>query len=411
MAAMIDTARLLLATAALLPGLIGSAAAQAPTLADALAAALARHPEAQAVAVREAEAQARVELAAGLTPAPAAVSLSSLNDRLGRNRGKDEWEAEIAVPLWLPGQQEARRAEAASGTAELVARRQALALRLAGELREVWWRLAAARQGQELASRRLETARALAADVERRFRAGDLARFDANLARSETLAAEAELLAARSTALAAEQAYRALTGNAPPDRLLAEVALSGADPGPDPGDDHPRLAAAAAAARLARARLQVADKSRRDAPSLALRLVRERADFADAYGNAVGVRLTIPFSSGPRFRQETAAARAEAAQAEAELMLARQQLALAAEAARLELATAAGRLATVRQRRLLAADNLALAEKSFALGESDLAGLLRVRAAALEAEALAAGGETALAAAESRYRQALGVLP
>lgn len=380
---------------------------QAQTLAQALEQAWARHPQASAFAAREDEAQARAEVAGGLTPGPAAVSLSSLNDRLNQNRGKQEWEAEMAVPLWLPGQWAAREAEAASMLDEVAARGRALRLQLAGELREAWWALAAARNARDLAGRRAATARALDDDVQRRYRAGDLARIDANLAQGERLAAEAEALEAQAALLAAEQAWRGLVGAPAPAQLAEEAPTSAREP----ADDHPQLAAAAAAARTARSKLRVAEETRRDAPEFAVRVVRERGDHAEPYANTVGVKLTIPFSSGPRVRQESAAARAEASQADAELALARQRLQLGAEKARLDAAAAGRQLAMARERRALAADSLQLADKSFALGEADLATLLRLRAGAYEAEAFFNRNAVAHAAAESRLKQVLGVLP
>lgn len=381
--------------------------AQAQTLAQALDQAWSRHPQAAAFAAREEAVRARAEVAAGITPGPAALSLSSLNDRLDRNRGRQEWEAEMAVPLWLPGQQTARAAEAASALAEVAAQSRALRLQLAGELREVWWALAAARNARDLAGRRAQTAQSLEADVQRRYRAGELARIDANLARGERLAAEAAVLEAEAALLAAEQRWRSLTGMPAPRELAEE---GGAD-AREPAEDHPRFAAVAAAARTARARLRVAEETRRDAPQLAVRVVRERGEFAEPYANTVGVKLTIPFSSGARVRQESSAARAEASQADAELALARLRLQLEAEQARLDLAAAERQFVMARERRELTADNLRLAEKAFSLGESDLATLLRIRAAAFEAEAFLDRQQIARAAARSRLKQALGVLP
>ncbi|CAG0926484.1 MAG: hypothetical protein EFKGCFLK_00774 [Rhodocyclaceae bacterium] len=383
------------------------AQAQTQTLAQALEQAWSRHPQAAAFAAREDEARARAELAGGITPGPAALSLSSLNDRLNRHRGKQEWEAEMAVPLWLPGQRAAREAEAESGLVEVAARRAALRLQLAGELREAWWTLAAARNARDLARRRAATARALEAEVQRRHKAGDLARLDANLAQGERLAAEAEAIEAEAALLAAEQAWRNLTGTAAPATLAAESEPAAGEP----AEDHPQLAAAAAAARRAHSKLRVAEETRRDAPEFAVRVVRERGDFSEPYANTVGVKLTIPFSSGPRVRQENAAARAEATQADAELALARHQLQLGVERARLAAVAAGRQLAMARERRALAADNLQLAEKSFALGEADLTTLLRIRAGAFEAEAFFNRQQVAYAAAESRLKQALGTLP
>ncbi len=377
------------------------------SLGEALEQAWARHPQAAAVSAREDEARARADLAAGITPGPAAMSLANLNDRLNKNRGKQEWEVEMAVPLWLPGQQAAREAEAESAVMEVAARRAALRLQVAGEVREAWWSVAAARNARDLARRRATTAGALEDDVLRRFRAGNLSRIDANLAQGERLAAEAEAVEAEAALLQAEQRYRNLTGAAAPSVLAPEADLATREP----IEHHPQLAAVAAAARTARAKLRVAEETRRDAPELAVRVVRGRGEFAEPYANTVGVKLTIPFSSGARVRQESSAARAEASRADAELALARHRLQLDAEKARLDLAVAERQLAMARERRELAADNLRLAEKAFALGESDLATLLRIRAAAFEAEAFLDRQQVAHAAARSRLKQVLGVLP
>ena len=394
-------------TAILLAGLAIAWPAYAQSLGEALEQAWARHPQAAAVSAREDEARARADVAAGITPGPASMSLSSLNDRLNKNRGKQEWEVEMAVPLWLPGQQAARAAEAESAVAEVAARRAALHLQVAGEVREAWWTVAAARNARDLAKRRAATAGALEADVLRRFKAGDLARIDANLAQGERLAAEAEAIEAEAALLAAEQAWRNLTGTAAPAALAEE----GAAAAREPAEDHPQLAAVAAASRMARSRLRVVEETRRDAPEFAVRVVRERGEFAEPYASTVGVKLTIPFSSGPRVRQENAAARAEASQADAELALARLRLQLDAEKARLDLDAAERQFAMASVRRELTADNLRLAEKAFSLGESDLTTLLRVRAGAFEAEAFLNRQQVARAAAQSRLKQVMGVLP
>lgn len=388
-------------------GLLLAGPGDAQTLGKALEQAWSRHPQASAVGSREAEAQALGDVAAGMTPGPPSLSLSNLNDRLDKNRGKQEWEIEMAVPLWLPGQQAARQHEADAAVAEVAARRNALRLQIAGDVRAAWWSLAATRNAVDLAVRREATARALESDVWRRFKAGELARIDANLAQNERLAAESELLEAQSALRQAEQIYQGLTGAAAPT-LLAEE-----NPAPMPGVDgaHPELAAASAAASVARARLRVAEESRRDAPELAVRVVRERGELGEPYANLVGVKLTLPFSSGARVRQESSAARAEASQADAELALLQQRIQLDAARARLEQAAVEQQLARAQERQDLTADNLRLAERSFALGESDLPTLLRARSNAFEAEAFLIRQRAARAASVSRLNQTLGVLP
>jgi outer membrane protein TolC len=371
------------------------------------------NPQAAGLDAREAEARAAQDVATGLTPEPGSVSIGNLNDRFNRNHGKQEYEVELAVPLWLPGQKAAREAEAASRIDEAVARRSAVRLEVSGELRGAWWELATARSARILAARRLETARALETDVMRRYKVGELSRIDANLAQTETHAASAELVETEATLLQAEQAVQTLIGSPAPKILDEEspttrriVGESG-----DSAETHPLLTSTAAVARSARARVQVADESRRAAPELALRVVRERGDFAEAYSNSVGIKLKIPFSSGSQVRRETSAAQAEANQADAELLRTQTRVRLDAERAQRNLQAAERQLAMAQERRQLSAENLRLAEKAFSLGESDLATLLRIRAAAFDADAFFDRQRVARAAAISRLNQAQGVLP
>jgi cobalt-zinc-cadmium efflux system outer membrane protein len=200
---------------------------------------------------------------------------------------------------------------------------------------------------------------------------------------------------------------QSLTGRPVPETLSEEATT----PARERAADHPLLAAAAATARLARSRLQLAEASRRAAPEIALRVVRARDDFAQPYANSVGVKLTIPFSSEPRVREESAQARAEVQRAEAELALVRARLQLDLAKARSELDAAERRLALAQTRQRLAEENLALAEKAFALGEMDLPTLLRIRASAFEAEGALGQERVALAAARSQFNQIIGVLP
>jgi outer membrane protein TolC len=244
-------------------------------------------------------------------------------------------------------------------------------------------------------------------DVHRRLRAGDVARVDANLVESEQLLAQAELADAQAAVRQAEQSYRLLTGLEAP-RVLAEEPATSAT---EPDATHALLQATGSALQLAQARWALAQQTRREAPELALRWVRERADFAGGYAGAVGVKLTVPFSSGPRVRQESFAAQAEVDQAEAELALARQRVAQDTQRIRAELEQARVQLARAQTRRELTADTLRLAEKSYALGESDLPSLLRARVSAWEAETAVQRQHVAAAASVSRLNQSLGVMP
>lgn len=379
--------------------------AHAGALAQGLAAAWERHPQAAALRALEEEARAQEELAAALTPGSAAVSLAHRNDTLGSGRGRREWEVELAAPLWLPGQQAARQAEAGAAQSRVAADAQAGRLELAGELRTAWWNLALARAQRDLAWQRASTARALEQDVARRTQAGDLARVDANLARNERLAAETEHLTAVAEAARAEQLWQGLTGLPAPHELEPEVLPT------SPRQAHPGLNALEAGARLAHARLRLAETTRREAPELALNLQRERGNASETYGHNLGLKLTWPLGSEARNRRDHAAARAEAWRSDAEAARQAQRLAQEEASARQMLDSAEQRIELSRERGRLMAENLGLAEKAFALGETDLATLLRVRAGEQDARAALVRQTIERNAAVSRMLQSLGVLP
>ena len=396
-----------------LPAMASETDQQSSSLSGLVAQAWHLNPQAAGFDARVAEARAAKDAALELTPEPAALTVGHLTDRQGRNLGKQEWEVELALPLWLPGQRQARDHEADSRINEVAARRTALRLEVAGEVREAWWSLAALRSANALAMRRFETARSLHDVVKNRFKVGELSRIDANLAQGEVLAAEAEVIESQAGLLHAEQSFRQLTGNVAPVSLVEESVATVSDR-LDSGASltlHPQLAAVTAVALSARARVRLADETRRVAPELSIRVVRDRAEYAEPYANNVGVKLKIPFSSGAQVRRDSSLALAEAEQAETEVRRAEIRLQQEIERARRTLVATERQLSMAQERHSLSADNLHLAEKSFTLGESDLATLLRIRASAIEAESVHDRQRIARAASIARLKQSLGIWP
>lgn len=379
-----------------------------PDLAGALQAATARDPETAQLRLRQAAAEAGVQVAQGLTPAPAAISLNHLSDRLNQNQGRREWELELGAPLWLPGQHRAHIDTAQQALAEAQTRLNWRRLQLSGELREAWWQVAQARAATELARQRQQTAQALEAEVLRRYQHGDLARIDANLAKAESLAAEGELMDARLKEHQATQAYADLTGTEAPATLLPEAAPTAMT---SPDGDHPQTQWLQATAALASDKVTLQAASDRASPELAVRWTQQRGDALTPYDQAIGVKFTLPLSSGPRMRQDTEQARAELAQAEQSLARTREHIERSTLLARQELDMATQQLTLSQARRQLTADNLQLAQKAFSLGEQDLNSLLRARLADHEAQATLSRQTLARHAAVSRLRQALGLQP
>lgn len=387
-------------------GLFVSLSAHAADLHDALEQAWRRNPQGQALIAALDEIHATRDAAGSFTPSAPTLSVSQRDDQFNANRGSREWEAKLGLPLWLPGEREARRQLAETGATENSAATAALRLALAGELREVLWAWHLARNESELARSRLATAEVLELDVQRRVAAGYLAPVDLNLARQETLAARGALIDAQARAEESRRNWQALTGDMQPPADNEETVATAA-----PLDAHPRLEAAQQSVALALAKTKLAAETTRDTPELGLFTRSERGSADAAYVDSVGISLKLTFASDARNRPITAAANRALIQAESEYRLIRQRLELDIERARQNLAGAASRLDLAAAGRELARENLKWLQKAFDLGETSLANLLKTRATHLESELNFAQRQLGVAQAKARYNQAQGVLP
>lgn len=376
----------------------------AQTLRETVESAWHRQPAQQAQASRLAELEGKRKAADALTPEPPALSISQRSDQVGSNLGLREWEVELSAPLWLGGQRERQRAVV---TAEGDAYGAAQALskwRLAGEVREAWWqaRLADAERG--LAKQRADSAAALAADVARRVRAGDLARVDANRAQAEQQAAQIALGEAEARAFRALQQFTALTGR---PALPAEEE----QPATQAAEIHPQRIAAHQQATLAQKRVDYAGATRRDPPELSLALTRERSSFEERFGNSIMLRLKLPFASDARNQPKLAAAAAERAEADANQILENARIDADIASARRELEQARSAVQLSGSRFELARDTQQLLDRAFKAGELDLPTRLRAEAERFEAERDLIRVRLEAGHATSKLNQALGLLP
>lgn len=365
----------------------------------------------RAVAARESGGQRRRAdadraAASSLWAAPPSLELSHRNDRLQRNTGQRETEIGVSVPLWLPGQRAARGGTADAASAQAQASEQVARLRLAGELREAAWQVVALQAEARQADLQAQALTQLADDVERRVRAGDLARADALAAQAEQLAASAQQSAARQRLQAARARWTLLTGlNATPD--LAEPASVDTVPAPP----HPELQLASASAELARQRVALMRLSRRDAPELTLGVRQDVPGRAEASQGSVVVGLRLPFGTDDRNRPLEATAIAELEVAETQEQRLRERLDSDIAAARDALLSTQAQLEAETGRARLLRERSTLIDKSFRAGETPLPELLRALAAAAQADGTVAHQTAALGLARARLQQALGLLP
>lgn len=391
--------------------------AQPPaTLAEAFAQAWARHPSAQALPDRQAELAAHRRAADAWTAQPGALELRAKTDRPGTDRGAQEFEFGVALPLWWPGQRSQSQALAAQAEQALSARQDQARLQLAGELREAWWTWQRAQAEQALIGTQVAHAQALAQDVHRRVQAGDLARADAHQADGALARAQAEQARAESVTLLAWQALQGLLGGTDGPPTLAASGSPPIEPAPSASDDteladHPLVRERDQQAALARQAASLADTQSRANPELLLGTVQSRDQRGEPRQRQLTVGLRLPWGDSPAMQAQAARARAEATELSAQAELQRQRVSAAWAGARARVDAARRAHAAAQRRAQLAQEALGFYDQSFQLGETDLPTRLRIAQDAQDAARQAALAAIDVAAATSAWRQAAGLLP
>lgn len=381
------------------------------TLPQAFAAAWTRHSLSQTLPLQREAVAARRDAAAAWTPEPAAIEIGGRSDRFNADRGAEEIELGLALPLWLPGERQASQALAEAEGARLEGRAVAQRLQLAGELRSAWWEWRLARDEVALSDNALDSARRLRDDVARRVAAGDLARADLHQAAAALASAQAEQadVAVRLEAAAARLQW--LTGQRP-------AALNGdgeAAPAKAAEADwlsaHPELQAAQARFEQARQAQALARSRSRANPELTVSTRRERGASGEAAERSWSLGLRIPLSSSARHGAAIAEAGAERVEAEIDVERERERLQQTAQLARSQWQAAERRRQASEERAQLARETQRFFDKAFRLGESDLPTRLRIAQETFAAERAASRARIQESAALSAYRQALGLLP
>lgn len=372
----------------------------------------------RAAAIRDARAgalDARADAARAAFPESPSIGFDLRRDlpssvrlpgtETAEERGRNELEPRLSVPLWLPGQRDGQRRVIGHERDRLEAATRVERLRLTGELREAAWANVLARAEARVQQARLDSARALEADVVRRIAAGELAPVDRLLARTESLAAVAALHEASAREAQAVAELRRLAGV----EVVGEIEETPADARLN--EDHPVIAVLREAVEAARARLDLARVMRRDSPTLSAAARFDRDAHGTPYRNTVRIGITVPLDTEARNAPRIAAASAELTEAEVGLERQRRMLEVAVERARASRDSARAVLAVNTARAASAAEASAAIERAFRGGERGLPELLRVRALAFEAERALEVARLQLGLATARLNQALGVHP
>ncbi|CUB01384.1 TolC family protein [Comamonas thiooxydans] len=381
---------------------------QKTTLATAVEAAWSRAVASAEAAGISRQATAEKKASSALWAAPPSVELSHRNDRLQSNNGVRETEVALAVPLWLPGQKSAKQ-QAADSLSSLSQLSEAEGkLRVAEVVRELHWQIAELQASQSLSKQQTSTFAAIASDVDKRVKAGDLARADALAAKGELLSAQAAQSQAETQLEAAKRQWTALTGLAQtPDATFA----SAESPSPRQLAEHPELLRAEQQVDLARKRLDLVAKSNRSAPELITKLRQDMPGHGQGSAYSLGLAVRIPFGTDDRNAPLQAAALTELEVAQSKEQVLRAQLSARMESAKAAAEASQLQLQTEREKASLLNERAKLIRTSFNTGETSLPELLRAAIAAAQADYSAARQEAAFGLARARLQQAYGQLP
>ena len=392
---------------------LAQTADQPPTLRQALDAAWQTSSQARSSDNRRRELAAKEKAADSWMSGEPVASIAHRTDRLNKNEGFREYEAEIEVPLWNRGVRTATQADISAQRLAFDGQVALAKLKLAGELRALAASAATAQVDLDLNKRKLLDANALTQDLTRRVKAGENARVDALQAQVLTLQAQAAMAQAEGQLARLQSHWRSLTGLAAVAPLEEKLAAMVADEtiAAPIAADHPALRQSQAQLSGAQAKLALANADKRDPMSVGVGLSRERDNFAAAGETKLRIALRIPLGGDNRNAPRRAAASAELDAAQAEVDTVQRQLPAEVAAATADLRAARTSQAAATERARLSTEVQTLITKSWRLGDSDLPARLRADNEQFEARLALAKASIDVQRAIANLNQAHGFLP
>ncbi len=367
---------------------------------------VALHPQQALLTAHQQMVQARRTMANSWVPQAPSVGFSHQNDALLSNRNEREWQAQVQIPIWLPGQKNARSQVASLADDSLMQDRAGLQQLAADLLRNAVWEIALRRNDVELYMRRYETFQGIRDDVKKRFHAGEVARLEVMQAEQEMLLVERQGVTARAELMHAQFRYQQLTG-------LQEMPARIEEPLSTRQDylEAPFWLAAQARLKLAEGQRSLTMIEQRQNPQLTLSARSIQGGFDYAFNSSMGVAINIPLQSEVHRAPLLANAEQNIGDATSQLETLRRQLDNTLHEAEHTLHVSRQELALINRQHAIAQENAALARKAYRLGELDLNQLLRLQLLAFEAERSLSSQQLQVQWNIAKYNQAVGVLP
>ena len=350
------------------------------TLSDVISQALLHSPKQREIEASNGLIEAKSLQVSSFLPGSPAISAGHQNDIVGSNRNLNQWEIGIELPIWMPGQRAARESTLNALTNELVSNRNNLSLEIAGQVRDAIWNISMVTVDVDLAEAQYKNALDLQHDVEKRWKAGELARTDFMLSQNGALLAKAVYIKTQAEVKHAEHRYWMLTGL----KELPEYFDEKLNSKNVIDENHPLLSEAVAKIEMANKQRALIAIESRENPQIMLNVRHERGAFDSLYNDSVGVLIRVPIDSKVRSAPMLASADMAIAQASSEREQRQRMLESSFHEAEHNLETIREEIAILEEQNQISQASLQLSKKSFNLGETDLINLLRSQANAYE---------------------------
>lgn len=372
-----------------------------------------QHPAQQMDAVMQQQSNANTDKANAFFADASTVNLSHQNDVVASNNGLQEWEANLEMPLWLPGQKQQQLALSDKILAEIPAYKQALRLQASGQVRDLIWKVALAEAASKHAWQAWQTAQKLESDVKTRVTAGELANTELLLANTNVLEMRSKYLELAAELEHAISSYKHVTGEqylpTKYDESLPELA-SGHHADVVVNQQHPSLLILDQQIDTLRTKQDLAKFDGAINPNLSVGVRRERGDRSEAFDNSFGVGISFALDDKVYRQSAVADAARELADAEVARKQLERELNITLFSVLHDLETKQQQLTLIDEKDATTQKYLALQQRSFELGETDLVTLLRSQELANESHSRKQVVEIEIKHLIAKVNQAMGLL-
>jgi len=396
-----------------LPEIIQLPRDQNMQLNDVIKAAFNQHPQRLILESQREETTALQNLSKSWLAGETALTLRTQTDQIGSKKGSQEYEFAYELPFWLPAQRAAWRKVAEVAEQEVEITKQAMLHLVAGEVREMLWKIAQQEVLVTLAEHEWDMALRLGNQLQRRMELGETAKRDVLLEQEEILRKQSEYQQAEQELNIVFNQYQALTGLEKLPTNFEEILDETASKKLKEEDLnwHPLIQATQRKLQRAEADLQQVRNSKASPPSVSIGMRRELEKSDNNHKDSVGLTVRIPFGHNGQQGIKLAAAQRNISENQAELQKLLRDTRIAIKNAEYIYRSAKDNLQIIESQQKISNENLRLAQLALQHGELGLIDFQKIQALAFAADRAVQQRKIALKLAVARYHQAMGILP